>query len=90
MPINKNEITKEQIEKALQCKTADELIALAEAEGVAITKDEAEAYLAELADVELDGKELKSVAGGGCYGDCWDDLCPQNVCDSYCQLYGAP
>ena len=29
MPIDKNEITKEMIEKALQCKTADELIALA-------------------------------------------------------------
>ena len=24
MPINKNEITKEMIEKAMQCKTADE------------------------------------------------------------------
>ena len=77
MPINKKEITKEQIEKALQCKTADELIALAEAEGFAITKDEAEAYLAELADVELDGKELRSVGGGSCYMECssecrWD------------------
>ena len=29
-------------------------MALAKAEGVAITKDEAEAYLAELEDVELD------------------------------------
>ena len=33
MPINKNEITKEMIEKAMQCKTADELIALAKTEG---------------------------------------------------------
>ena len=33
MPINKNELTKEQIMKAMQCKTADELIALAKAEG---------------------------------------------------------
>lgn len=29
MPINKNEITKEMFLKAVQCKTADELIALA-------------------------------------------------------------
>ena len=29
MPINKNEITKEMIEKAMQCQTADELMALA-------------------------------------------------------------
>ena len=29
MPINKREITKEQIEKAMQCKTADDLMAYA-------------------------------------------------------------
>ena len=36
MPINKNEITKEMIEKAMQCKTVDELIALAKTEGCEI------------------------------------------------------
>ncbi len=40
MPINRNELTKEQILKAMQCKTADELMALAKAEDLAITKDE--------------------------------------------------
>ena len=54
MPINKNEITKEMIEKAMQCKTVDELIALAKTEGFEITNEEAEAYMAELADIELD------------------------------------
>jgi hypothetical protein len=29
MPINKNELTKEMIEKAMQCKTSDELMTLA-------------------------------------------------------------
>jgi hypothetical protein len=29
--INKSELTKEQLSKALECKTADELIALAKA-----------------------------------------------------------
>ena len=43
MPINKNELTKEMIEKAMQCKTADELIVLAKTGGYEITKDEAEA-----------------------------------------------
>ena len=43
MPVNKKEITKEMIEKAMQCKTADELMALAKSEGVELTKDEAEA-----------------------------------------------
>ena len=78
MPINKNEIPKEMIRKAMQCKDADELIALAKAGGYEITKDEAEAYMAELADVELDDKQLKNVAGGGCYPDCPKDYCFEN------------
>ena len=40
MPINKNEITKEMLEKAMQCKTAEDLMALAKAEGVAVTNYE--------------------------------------------------
>ena len=67
MPINKKELTKEQIEKAMQCKTADELMELAKTGGYEITKDEAEAYMAELADVELNEETLKKVAGGICW-----------------------
>ena len=70
--------TKEQIENAMQCKDADELLALAKAEGFAITKEEAEAYMAELADVELDEEQLKNAAGGGCYPDCKNDYCFEN------------
>ncbi len=33
MPVNKNEITKEMLEKAMQCKTAEELIAYAKTAG---------------------------------------------------------
>ena len=64
MPINKNELTQEMIMKAMQCKDADELIALAKTEGVELTKEEAEAYMAELEDYELDEDTLKNVAGG--------------------------
>ena len=64
MPINKNELTKEMIMKAVQCKTADELIALAKTGGIELTKEEAETYIAELADFELDGENLKKVSGG--------------------------
>ena len=67
MPINKNEITKETIGKAIQCETADELIALADSEGIELSKEEAEAYLAELEDFELDSDVLQKVAGGGVY-----------------------
>ena len=55
MPINKNELT------------ADELIALAKTGGYELTKEEAEAYMAEMEDVELDSDALKQVAGGLCY-----------------------
>ena len=78
MPINKKEITNEQIMKAMKCKNADELMKLAKAEGFDITKDEAEAYMAELADVELDEEQLKKAAGGGCYPDCKNDYCFEN------------
>ena len=67
MPINKNEITKEMLAKAMQCETVDELIALAKTYGMELSKEEAEAYLAELDDIELDSDDLQKVAGGGCY-----------------------
>ena len=78
MPINKKELTKEMLGKAMQCNSADELIALAKTGGYEMTKEEAEAYLTELADVELDEKQLTKVAGGGCYPDCPKDYCFEN------------
>ena len=64
MPINKNELTKEMIAKAMQCKTVDELMALAKAEGFEITKDEAEAYFAEFADVRAALATWRAPAAG--------------------------
>ena len=64
MPINKNELTQEMILAAMQCETAEDLVALAKSEGIEITKAEAEAYLAEMDDIELDNAMLKNVAGG--------------------------
>ena len=64
MPIDKSKITNEMLEKATQCETAEELIALAKTEDIEITKAEAEAYLAELDNVELDDAMLDKVAGG--------------------------
>jgi predicted ribosomally synthesized peptide with nif11-like leader len=70
MTINKNDVTKEMMAKAMLCKDADELIALAKTGGYEITKEEAEAYLTELSDFELDSEALTKVAGGRCYNDC--------------------
>ena len=75
MPIDKNELTKEQIQKAMACETAEELMALAKAEGVELTKEEAEAYMAEMEDMELDSDALKNVAGGVCYMAACNDDC---------------
>ena len=63
--INTNELSKELIAKAMQCETPEELIELAKSEGVEITKEEAEAYLAKLEEVELNSGDLQQVAGGG-------------------------
>ena len=71
MAINKNELTKEMLAKAMQCRTTEELIALAKSEGFEVTKEEAEAYLAEMDDMELEEEALKKVAGG------------YNVCENY-------
>lgn len=76
--IDRSKITKEQLEKALECETAEELMALAKAEGFDITKAEAEAYLAEMDDFELDRLELDKVAGGTaktqlCWTNCLED-----------------
>ena len=78
MPINKSELTKEMIEKAMQCQTAEDLIAYAKMEGVDITREEAEAYMTELADVELDEAALKKIAGGDCYAV---DGCMEKGCN---------
>lgn len=68
--INRNELTKEMIARAMQCTTAEELMAAAKTEGYDMTKDEAEAYMAEIHDFELDDAALSNVAGGSCYTEC--------------------
>ena len=64
MPIDKTKLTKEMLEKAMKCQTADELIAMAKTEGIEITKAEAEALFEKLQNEELDAGTLDKVAGG--------------------------
>ena len=64
MPIDKTKLTKDMLEKAAKCQTADELVALAKRAGIEITRAEAEAYLDELQNYELKDGELKHIAGG--------------------------
>ena len=67
MKYNGNEISKEALSKAMQCDTPEELVKLAKAEGFELTMQEADAYLSEIEDIDLDSAQLKKVAGG--YGD---------------------
>ena len=66
--VDPSELTKEQIQRAMACKTADELLALAKSDGIEMTKIEAEAYIAEMADLDMDEETL--VKRGGDF--CWD------------------
>lgn len=77
MPIDKSKLTIEMIKKAKECKTPEELVELAKNAGLELTVPEAESYLAELEDFELDSKELDKVAGGeSCYSVCHKNICP--------------
>ena len=74
-------LTKEQIAMAMKCTTADELIALAKKMGVVITKEQAEAYMTELQDYELDDATLERIAGGVCWTNCpSESSCLHHVC----------
>ena len=73
MPFDKSKITDEMLAKAAMCQTADDLVALAKDNGIDITKAEAEAYLEEMDNLELDMDQMEKVAGGvRCYA-CMDD-----------------
>jgi len=61
-------ITPEMMEKAKNAKNAEELLALAKENGVAMSEDEAQMYYDQLnpKSGELDDDDLDNVAGGGC------------------------
>ncbi len=89
MPIDMTKITKEMVAKALECETADELVALAKESGIELTLEQAEAYLDEMDNIELDQQALDQVAGGS-YGD---NHCDREVrcfaCDSEVAVPGG-
>jgi len=68
-------ITQEQMKKAAACKSVDELLALAKAEGIDLTKEEAEKFFASLSEKKIELDSLESVRGG---------LCEGNVCGVDC------
>ena len=79
MGINKNELTLEQIRKAMDCETAEELMEFAKSEGFEVTQEEAEAYLEEFSSIELDQENLDKVAGGYNLCENYGKACPSYV-----------
>ncbi len=60
--------TPEQLTKAKEAKSVEELIAFAKENGVELTAKEAAKYFSELhKEGEIADDELENVAGGGCY-----------------------
>lgn len=56
------------LQRARRAKSAQELLALAEAEGIEMTKEQAEEVFQKLhTSAELADEELDNVSGGGCY-----------------------
>ncbi len=55
------------LDKAMACETADELIKLAEEAGINLTKAEAEAYMAELENMELGGIGYLDYSASTCF-----------------------
>ena len=59
----------EQIKKAIACKSVDELLELAKAEGIELAKEEAEKYFQALKGGALKLDDLDAVTGGACGGE---------------------
>ena len=76
MTFKGKEISKELMEKAEKCRTADELMALAKENDIELTVDEAQAFLDESADIELDEEQIDQAAGGG-------KPCRKNKCNEF-------
>ena len=66
------------------CDTPEELVKLAKENGVELTVKEAEAYLSEIEDIDLDSAQLKEVAGGRLYGKGVE----VTKCDDFCDWRG--
>lgn len=62
--IKGKEISQQAIAEALRCDTVDALLEVAEKHGIDLTREEAEVFLEEMDDIDLDHKVLAMVAGG--------------------------
>ena len=73
-------ITKEMLAKAMECKTPEELIALAKENGIELSAERAKDYLKQLEgiDIQLSDEAMEKVAGGS--GETWDTCFSDMFC----------
>ena len=70
MAFDINELTPEQIQKGMACKSLDEFQAFVKTEGFDLNEEEAQAIFEEMYEMELSDEELMGVAGGKQWRDC--------------------
>ena len=73
---NVNDLTPEQIQKGMACKSLDDFKAYVKGEGFDLDEKETQAIFEEMYATELSDEELEAVAGGS-------EWCKENVCDNY-------
>ncbi|SEH33069.1 hypothetical protein [Selenomonas sp. KH1T6] len=68
--VNGKEVSREILAEAMQCESPEDLVKLGKERGIELTAEEAEAFLAEMEEIDLDSEMLEKVAGGG-WSDCF-------------------
>ena len=58
------ELTEEQFMRGIECNTAEEMMKLCKEGGIDVTKEEAQKYVDNLADIDLTPEQMKAIAGG--------------------------
>ena len=58
------ELTEEQFMRGIECNTAEEMMKLCKEGGIDVTKEEAQKYVDNLADIDLTPEQMKEIAGG--------------------------
>jgi len=77
------ELTPDQIQRGMACKSLGEFKAFVKGEGFDLDENEARALFEEMYEMELSDEEFEGVAGGVSWRDCDDEMEP-------CDDYGCP
>ena len=84
MKFKGHELTREELMRAMECETPEELMELVKKIDIEITREEAEAYLETMEELELSPEETEDVAGGSSSRHCSVRKCPNYQRESMC------